>query len=1249
MFSVAVLAAGCQDEKYSSSDTGLCHLHFTGTTESYVHDTRTVMDEDMNVVWEQGDQVSIFVGKTLNQRFQVEDDCAGNTDGAFDQVSTPGFVSSTEIHNNVAYYPYSSSISVVPGVHDYAVIATLPSQQTYASNSFGSGAFPMVAVTADRNDTNLKFKNVLGAIKLQIKGTAAICNISLTGNNDENLCGRVSITAGNSSLPSLSFPSEGGKTVTLDCGSGIQLNEATATNFIIALPPTTFTKGFTVIMTDSDGHQMIVSTEKQKVINRSAFLKMAEIIYCGHELHYGHEYVDLGLPSGNLWATANVGANRPEQYGDYFAWGETEPYYEAGYALENPQSHWKSGKSGGYVWSSYRFCNGSYTTMNKYCNDPYYGGGYTDDRTVLDPADDAAHVNWGGDWRMPTVDEFEELIKTDGITRTWYDVGNTEFGGVPGYKFISNISGYEGNWIFLPASGFREGSQLNAGEDLSYWSSSLDLDHPSCGYCLHHYSGLLLCSYISRDYGCPVRPVCPNPNYVKVTSVTLSQSSITMNVGSSATLTAEVYPLNATNKKVTWSSSDPSVATVDMDGTVSAISEGTAVITAETADNVVSSAVISVIYSNLYHRYYMNEFNESDITKVQYFKFENLTQDGITKDAYLPEGKSEQELVITWDEVNEQILAAGIDMSFDEFQKNYNINDIFTLVNTKENEEDPKWEYKPFVAPEGIVLEKPSIPDFMTSTNVLSLKVTNEIYKNHKAPFDTIITLVYKANNNFVNYHVAFNFEIHVTAPETHNHPFKVLGMELNHDYLLGEEGVWMHTPATPEPKAGYSPADDDYTKYAEVRIKGNSDNLNASDLIVHFEDYNFQLDGKCKNSTLSFLIKNYTIDQFVFTNPNEEEDITIEEVVLDPKQPTKKYSKITLTFQQLEKITKGSLLSPKIEYVGGEILFGASRDVLLELEEKCADQYVDQKAASKKAYYYVQFNSIPFNITVDDVVLRTYKDKADYVMVDTLVTITDNMGEELFTFDEESGEWIPTDYAYEEYGIDESIEFTLKIAKDNTFSFPYPNDNQSTFGGHLKAQADENIVEWENGGTDLQNDKHCRLNVVATIASEENTIKTTAEVIVLSTENTNAIVAAEDAAKKAAEEAAAEAAKKAKEEADKKAAEELAKQEAEFKAQYPWVKKSNIGAAKYGYYLDTYVHHDAVEGNWVWNPNVRRYPDRIGNPQYGHWDPAPKDAYDELVKSEWMWWDSIDQTKSNTDEPDHFTEKKPGTLTLLD
>ena len=192
----------------------------------------------------------------------------------------------------------------------------------------------------------------------------------------------------------------------------------------------------------------------------------------------GHEYVDLGLPSGTLWATCNVGASKPEDYGNYYAWGETA-------------------KKRRYNWRTYKWCNGSYNTLTKYNTDSYYGT--VDNKKVLDPEDDAAHVNWGGAWRMPTYDEIRELV--DNCTWTW-----TTQGGKNGYR----VTGLNGKSIFLPAAGcYYGGSRNYAGSDGYYWSGSL-LSLPDYAYRLDFDSGGVDMDDSYRGCGPSVRPVCPS-------------------------------------------------------------------------------------------------------------------------------------------------------------------------------------------------------------------------------------------------------------------------------------------------------------------------------------------------------------------------------------------------------------------------------------------------------------------------------------------------------------------------------------------------------------------------------------------------------------------------------------------------------------------------------------------------------------------------------------------------------------------
>ena len=196
--------------------------------------------------------------------------------------------------------------------------------------------------------------------------------------------------------------------------------------------------------------------------------------------HNGHDYVDLGLSV--KWATCNVGATKPEDFGDYFAWGETEP-------------------KSTYNWSTYKWCNGSDETLTKYCNKKKYGHKkFVDNKTTLELSDDAAHANWGGSWRMPTNAEITEL--KNNCTWTW-----TTQNGVNGYKVTSKKNG---NSIFLPAAGYRGGSSLyDAGIYGNYWSSSLFTDNPGLAWDVSFDSSFVLRGIISsRCLGHSVRPVC---------------------------------------------------------------------------------------------------------------------------------------------------------------------------------------------------------------------------------------------------------------------------------------------------------------------------------------------------------------------------------------------------------------------------------------------------------------------------------------------------------------------------------------------------------------------------------------------------------------------------------------------------------------------------------------------------------------------------------------------------------------------
>ena len=226
----------------------------------------------------------------------------------------------------------------------------------------------------------------------------------------------------------------------------------------------------------------------------------------------GAKGVDLGLPSGTLWANMNIGATSPQEDGLYFAWGETTGY----------TSDTSDGRK--FDWASYKWMTQGQSDW-KYINKYQIADGNTsacwyqydwdlvdykfvgDGKKELDLADDAAYANWGGDWRMPTIDDFTELLNN--TTNEWITVGT-----VKGRKFTSKKKNADGtyNSIFLPAAGYRSGASLGSqGTCGYYWSSSLDTSYTYDARKLYFHSGsACTSSYYSRYYGPSVRAVLRN-------------------------------------------------------------------------------------------------------------------------------------------------------------------------------------------------------------------------------------------------------------------------------------------------------------------------------------------------------------------------------------------------------------------------------------------------------------------------------------------------------------------------------------------------------------------------------------------------------------------------------------------------------------------------------------------------------------------------------------------------------------------
>ena len=258
---------------------------------------------------------------------------------------------------------------------------------------------------------------------------------------------------------------------------------------------------------------------------------------------YVFKAVDLGLPSGVKWATYNLGASSPGEAGDYYAWGETEPYYSSLDPLT-----WKEGKEAGYDWPSYKWYIEDTRIFTKYT----YSGDYKDYKFVLDPEDDAAAVLLGDKWRMPTAAEFKELLEKCSHEQT-------SLYGTVGWK----ITGPNGNSIFLPGTtGYWRQQELNYTEDTgNYWTCNL-YSNPyaySIQLATTNDSWFFYCNL--RSSGIPIRPVFGDPG-IPIESITLDKTELELEVGESAALTVTILPEDATIQDYTWRSGNEMIATV---------------------------------------------------------------------------------------------------------------------------------------------------------------------------------------------------------------------------------------------------------------------------------------------------------------------------------------------------------------------------------------------------------------------------------------------------------------------------------------------------------------------------------------------------------------------------------------------------------------------------------------------------------------------------------------------------------------
>ena len=448
--------------------------------------SRVYADGQMRVLWNEGDRISIFQKNTYNDQFVFLGD-NGDAAGDFELVESSSYHTGNDLDYNYAVYPYNSRNT---SDNDANLTVTLPSTQVYKENSFGIGANTMVAKS---DGLDLHFKNVGGYLSFKLYGEGvSVSKVSLKGNNGELLAGRA-VIAVEDGLPVIKRFRESdlnSESIDLECDPPVALEKTAeeSKEFWFVVPPIIFEEGFTVSVTASDGS---VFTKKQSSafeVVRSYIKRKAPIQLQAPEAQtYAiPEMIDLGLSV--LWANFDLGATCEGEYGHYFAWGETEP-------------------KDSYDWSTYKWCEKVEKTLTKYCfhfteygdTTPWGYEGFTDDKYVLDSSDDAAHVNLGGNWRMPSKDEWEELIAN--CTYAWETIGE-----VTGRRFTSVKNKKS---IFLPSSGYYTTKANGAGTYGDFWSTDLYSSHP--GEANHFYfygkDGQTRTQVHYRCWGMPIRPV----------------------------------------------------------------------------------------------------------------------------------------------------------------------------------------------------------------------------------------------------------------------------------------------------------------------------------------------------------------------------------------------------------------------------------------------------------------------------------------------------------------------------------------------------------------------------------------------------------------------------------------------------------------------------------------------------------------------------------------------------------------------
>lgn len=276
IFLLALLVSGCSEEEMLLNGTSASGEGRTFTTEFENKESRTYLENGLYARWTEGDRVSLFDATTLNRQYKFDGE-TGDNGGTFSMLGKPDGTG-VPLRHCYAVYPYDEDVKVS---QSGVITVTLPSEQSYAKNSYGLGDNTMVAVTHNIYDTFLKFKNVGSCFKLQLYGDdVTVKSITLTGNNYEMIAGKADITAEYDKAPVVTMTNDATTTITLDCGEeGVKIGSSAqeATAFWITLPSVTFERGITITVTDIHNRMFVQTTSKELVIERNKINPMEAV------------------------------------------------------------------------------------------------------------------------------------------------------------------------------------------------------------------------------------------------------------------------------------------------------------------------------------------------------------------------------------------------------------------------------------------------------------------------------------------------------------------------------------------------------------------------------------------------------------------------------------------------------------------------------------------------------------------------------------------------------------------------------------------------------------------------------------------------------------------------------------------------------------------------------------------------------------------------------------------------------------